>query len=70
MCEESDPWTKISNIYYTNEYDNDTISTDREHKVICYEDIRLYIVQNLPPKQRDLLEMEIKLTTLLNTRES
>ncbi|KAJ8069839.1 hypothetical protein OCU04_000253 [Sclerotinia nivalis] len=38
--------------------DHEDILT-REYKALCYEDIRLWIVRNPTPEERDLLGMEI-----------
>jgi hypothetical protein len=45
-------------------YDKDTgdyTKRKRRYKSLCYEDIRLWIVQNPTPGERDLLAIEIKL---------
>jgi hypothetical protein len=57
--ENPEPWADPNDADYNDEYDDDTPT--REYKALCYEDIRLWIVQNPTPGGRDLLGMEITL---------
>ncbi|OBT74038.1 hypothetical protein VF21_07827 [Pseudogymnoascus sp. 05NY08] len=52
------PWDNKSDSEYDDDYfDPDTV--ERKYKSLCYEDIRLWIVRNPTPGERDLLGMEI-----------
>ncbi|TGO43983.1 hypothetical protein BCON_0678g00010 [Botryotinia convoluta] len=53
------PWNNPQNSDYDDE-DNDDIFT-REYKALCYEDIRLWIVRNPAPGERDLLGRSLSL---------
>ncbi|PQE19655.1 hypothetical protein CJF31_00010054 [Rutstroemia sp. NJR-2017a BVV2] len=57
--ENPEPWVdpKISDC---DDRDDEEVLT-REYKALCYEDIRLWIVRNPTPGERDLLGMEITL---------
>jgi hypothetical protein len=57
--ESPEPWVNPKNPDYDDE-DHEDILT-REYKALCYEDIRLWIVRNPTPGERDLLGMEITL---------
>jgi hypothetical protein len=57
--ESPEPWVNPKNPDYGDE-DHEDILT-REYKALCYEDIRLWIVRNPTPGERDLLGMEITL---------
>ncbi|APA11274.1 hypothetical protein sscle_07g060440 [Sclerotinia sclerotiorum 1980 UF-70] len=59
IYENPEPWVdpKISD--YDDKDDEDILT--REYKALCYEDIRLWIVRNPTPGERDLLGMEITL---------
>ncbi|APA07342.1 hypothetical protein sscle_02g021120 [Sclerotinia sclerotiorum 1980 UF-70] len=59
IYENPEPWVdpKISD--YDDKDDEDILT--REYKAFCYEDIRLWIVRNPTPGERDLLGMEITL---------
>jgi len=53
-----EPWANKNDTEYDDDYfDPDTIT--RQYKALCYEDIRLWIVQNPTPGERDVLGMEI-----------
>ena len=55
-----EPWANKDDTDYDDDYfDPDTLV--REYKALCYEDIRLWIVQNPTPGERDVLGMEITL---------
>ncbi|PQE27491.1 hypothetical protein CJF31_00009118 [Rutstroemia sp. NJR-2017a BVV2] len=55
-----EPWVNPKNPDYDNE-DHENVLI-REYKALCYEDIRLWIVRNPIPRERDLLGIEITLT--------
>lgn len=57
--EKEDPWINPDD----TDYDDDPVDDPgvREYKALCYEDIRLWIVQNPTSGERDLLAMEITL---------
>jgi hypothetical protein len=55
--EQEDPWDNDDNAEYDETYEIE--SSIREYKALCYEDIRLWIVQNPVAGVRDLLAMEI-----------
>jgi hypothetical protein len=59
VYEGLEPWANPNDTDYDDDYDADTLT--REYKALCYEDIRLWIVQNPTPGGRDLLAMEITL---------
>jgi hypothetical protein len=59
LYEKPDPWADPNNADYDDGPEVD--SSTREYKALCYEDIRLWIVQNPTPGERDLLAMEITL---------
>ena len=61
LYENPDPWTNPKNTDY-NDIDMDGVNNiKREYKALCYEDVRLWIVQNATPGGSDLLAMEITL---------
>jgi hypothetical protein len=55
-----EPWTNLDNPDYNDDDQEDT--PVREYKALCYEDIRLWIVQNPTRGERDLVAMEITLS--------
>ncbi|QSZ31844.1 hypothetical protein DSL72_001413 [Monilinia vaccinii-corymbosi] len=59
IYENPEPWVdpKVSDC---DDQDDEEVLT-REYKALCYEDIRLWIVRNPTPGERDLLGMEITL---------
>lgn len=59
IYENPEPWVD-SKISDCDDKDDEDILT-REYKALCYEDIRLWIVRNPTPGERDLLGMEITL---------
>jgi hypothetical protein len=59
IYESPEPWVNPKNPDYDDE-DHENILI-REYKALCYEDIRLWIVRNPNPGERDLLGMEITL---------
>ena len=61
LYENPDPWTNQNDTDYDDIDIEDVNNLKREYKALCYEDIRLWIVQNTTPGGRDLLAMEITL---------
>ena len=59
VYENPEPWANPNNPDYDDDDDADILA--REYKALCYEDIRLWIVQNPTRGERDLLAMEITL---------
>jgi hypothetical protein len=59
VYENPEPWANPNNPDYGDDDDADILA--REYKALCYEDIRLWIVQNPTYGERDLLAMEITL---------
>jgi hypothetical protein len=61
-----DPWEDLNNPdYQASDLDGDDVSLEeliRHYKAICFEDIRLWIVQNPHKGERDLLAMEVTLS--------
>lgn len=57
--DQQQPWNNADDADFDDigEYSE----TKRRYKALCYEDIRLWIVQNPTPRQRDLLAMVITL---------
>lgn len=59
-----EPWHNANDTDYDEaEYDEDTgdyTKRKRRYKSLCYEDVRLWIVKNPAPGERDLLAMEIE----------
>ncbi|TGO22912.1 hypothetical protein BPAE_0150g00050 [Botrytis paeoniae] len=55
---QQNPWSNLNNIDYKDDIEDDEIET-RRFKSLCYEDIRLWIVQNPTKGERDLLGMEV-----------
>jgi hypothetical protein len=55
-----DPWHNSGCTDY-NDDTGESSDTKRRYKALCYEDIRLWIVQNPIPGERDLLAMELTL---------
>ena len=57
-----DPWESSDNGSY-NDYDLSNFNElVRSYKAICYEDVRLWIVQNPKQGERDLIAMEVTLS--------
>jgi Protein of unknown function (DUF3435) len=52
------PWDNVGDCDY-DDVSGEPIETKRRYKALCYEDIRLWIVQNPTPGERDLLAMEV-----------
>jgi Protein of unknown function (DUF3435) len=66
-CEDKDPWEDLDNTDYNEddsgfEDDGGFDSPVRRCKALCYEDIRLWVVQNPMQGERDLLAMEVTLS--------
>lgn len=59
-----DPWDCPDNSSYNNDDDSPSNFNElvRSYKAICYEDVRLWIVQNPKQGERDLLAMEVTLS--------
>jgi len=71
--EGQEPWEDLDDTDYIEdddgimdkegiEDDHGIDSLSRRYKVLCYEDIRLWIVQNPKQGERDLLAMEVTLS--------
>lgn len=57
--DQPQPWNNVDDADYDDI--GESPETKRRYKALCYEDIRLWIVQNPTPGQRDLLAMVITL---------
>jgi hypothetical protein len=64
--DKPNPWESPNNGSYKDNNDDDGLSSFdelvRSYKAICYEDVRLWIVQNPKQGERDLLAMEVTLS--------
>jgi hypothetical protein len=60
IYENPEPWANPNDADYDDDFDDNALT--REYKALCYEDIRLWIVQDPTPGGRDLLGMEITLS--------
>lgn len=56
-----DPWENLDNSSYNDDI-GDLGELMRAYKAICYEDVRLWIVQNPTRGERDLAAMEVTLS--------
>ena len=61
VYDNPDPSTNPNDTDYDDTNVGDASNLTRKYKALCYEDIRLWIVQNPNPGGRDLLAMEITL---------
>lgn len=62
VYERPDPWTSPNDTDYDDIDEDDTDNLIRAYKALCYEGVRLWIVQNPTSGERDLLCMEIALS--------
>jgi hypothetical protein len=62
--DKPDPWESLDNGNYSDDDDGLSNFSEliRSYKAICYEDVRLWIVQNPKQGERDLLAMEVTLS--------
>jgi hypothetical protein len=57
---QAQPWDNVDDADYYDDI-GESPNAKRCYKALCYEDIRLWIVQNPTPGERDLVAMEITL---------
>jgi hypothetical protein len=57
---QAQPWDNVNDADYYDDI-GESPGTKRRYKALCYEDIRLWIVQNPTLRERDLVAMEITL---------
>ena len=57
---QAQPWDNVDDADYYDDI-GESPNAKRRYKALCYEDIRLWIVQNPTPGERDLVAMEITL---------
>jgi hypothetical protein len=62
-------WDNVGDADYYNDI-RESLSTKRRYKALYYENIRLWIVQNPTPGERDLVVMEITLKSRSFSRRS
>ena len=62
--DKPDPWESLDNSSYSD--DDDSLSNFNElvrlYKAICYEDVRLWIVQNPKQGERNLFAIKVTLS--------